>query len=90
MLKYPIPKEKRIRLAKIYFYVSTIPGMSTQMVATCSDAFKLLTKSKKRISIEDMRLPWRPIYDILKQDLFLSRRQFEYTYVCIWWPGILH
>ncbi|KAK0456353.1 hypothetical protein EV421DRAFT_1699087 [Armillaria borealis] len=79
MLKYPIPKEKRIRLAKIYFYVSTIPGMSTQMVATCSDAFKLLTKSKKRISIEDMRLPWRPIYDILKQDLFLSRRQFEYT-----------
>ncbi|KAK0473258.1 hypothetical protein IW261DRAFT_1553160 [Armillaria novae-zelandiae] len=79
MLKYPIPKEKRIPLAKIYFYASTIPGMSTQMVAMCSDAFKLLTKSKKRISIKDMRLPWRPIYDILKQDLFLSRRQFEYT-----------
>ncbi|KAF8998336.1 hypothetical protein BDZ89DRAFT_1105652 [Hymenopellis radicata] len=78
MLRHPIPVQKRIRLAKIYFYVATIPGMSTQMVATCSDAFKLLTKSKK-LSVDDMRLPWKPVYDILAADLFLSRRQFEYT-----------
>jgi len=28
-----------------------------------------------------MRLPWKPIYDRLNRDLFLTRRQFEYTYV---------
>lgn len=81
MLKYPIPKDRRIALARLYFHVCTIPGLSTQMVATCSDAFKLLTKSKKQISIDDLRLPWKPVYDILSRDLFLSRRQFEYTYV---------
>ncbi|TFK76829.1 hypothetical protein BDN72DRAFT_890635 [Pluteus cervinus] len=79
MLKYPIPKDKRIKLAKIFFHVTTTPGMSTQIVATCSDAFKTLTRSTNKLSIKDMRLPWRPIYDILSQDLFLTRRQFEYT-----------
>jgi proteasome activator subunit 4 len=51
------------------------------LVATCADAFQALTKSKKKLSVDDMRLPWKPIYNILKEDLFLTRRQFEYTYV---------
>ncbi|KAG6910596.1 hypothetical protein DXG01_009547 [Tephrocybe rancida] len=79
ILKYPMPKDRRVRLAKLYFLVSTIPGMSINAVATCADAFCNLTKSKKKISIDDMRLPWKPIYEILKSDLFLKRRQFEYT-----------
>ncbi|KAE9410746.1 ARM repeat-containing protein [Gymnopus androsaceus JB14] len=79
MLKYPIPKEKRIALAKIYFHLSVTPAMPAQIIAVCADGFKILTQSKKKISIEDLRLPWKPIYNILSQDLFLSRRQFEYT-----------
>ncbi|KAJ7275353.1 hypothetical protein B0H12DRAFT_1086888 [Mycena haematopus] len=79
MLKYPIPKETRIKLAKLYWYLSTTPGMPTQVMATCADGFKSLTESVKKVSIEDMRLPWRPIYDILSHDLFLTRREFEYT-----------
>ncbi|KAF9073805.1 armadillo-type protein [Rhodocollybia butyracea] len=79
MLKYPIPKDKRIALAKIYFHVSITSGMPAQIIAICADAFKTLTQSKKKISIDDLRLPWKPIYKILSQDLFLSRRQFEYT-----------
>lgn len=79
MLKYPIPKDKRIKLAKLYYQISVTPSMPTQMIATCADGFKALTRSKRKISIEDMRLPWKPIYDILSQDLFLTRRQFEYT-----------
>ena len=51
------------------------------IVATCADAFKILTQSKDKITIDDMRLPWKPIYDILSQDLFLSRREFIYTFV---------
>lgn len=79
MLKYPIPKDRRIKLAKVYFHISVVPGMSAQLVATCADTFNMLTRSKKKVSIDDMRLPWKPLYDILKQDLFLTRRQFEYT-----------
>lgn len=81
MLKYPIPKDRRIKLAKLYFHLSITPGLPMQILATCADAFKVLTRSKRKMSIEDMRLPWKPIYDILKQDLFLTRRQFEYTWV---------
>ena len=81
MLKYPIPKEKRIRLAKLYYHLCTVPGMSTSNIALCADAFKALTRSKKKLSIEDMRLPWKPVFDLLSKDLFLARRQFEYTCV---------
>ena len=83
ILKYPIPKDRLIALAKLYFQLSVTPGLPTLIVATCADEFKLLTKSKTEITIDDMRLPWKPVYDILSQDLFLSRRQFEYTFVSI-------
>ncbi|KAJ7666434.1 hypothetical protein B0H17DRAFT_1162542 [Mycena rosella] len=79
MLKYPIPKDTRIKLAKLYWYLSTTPGMPSHVMATCADGFKSLTESTKKISIKDLRLPWRPVYEILSQDLFLTRRQFEYT-----------
>ncbi|KAF9056646.1 hypothetical protein BJ165DRAFT_1522537 [Panaeolus papilionaceus] len=88
MLKYPLPKDRRVALAKLYFHLSVTPGMSTEMVSTCADAFKTLTKSKHKITIDDMRLPWKPIYDILGQDLFLSRRQFEYTHIS-WCMGYI-
>lgn len=67
-----------MKLAKLYFHISTTPGTSIQVVAACADGLRYLIRSKKKLSIEDMRLPWKPIYDILSQDLFLSRRRFEY------------
>lgn len=83
MLKYPLPKDRRVKLAKLYFYLSITPEISTQILATCADGFELLTRSKLKVTIDDMRLPWKPIYDILSQDLFLRRRQFEYTFVWV-------
>jgi proteasome activator subunit 4 len=83
MLKYPFPKEKRIRLAKLYFHVATTPGMPTQVMAICADGLSNLTRSKKKLNIDDMRLPWKPIYNILREDLFLTRRQFEYRQVSL-------
>lgn len=64
-------------LVLLYFNLSTTPGMPLHVVATCSDALDVLTRSKKKLSIEDFRLPWRPLFDILVHDLFLTRRQFE-------------
>ena len=82
-LRYPIPKEKRIMLVDLYFNVSVTPGMPPHVVATCSDALDVLTRSKKKMSVKDIRLPWRPLYDILRRDLFLTRRQFEVRLVPI-------
>lgn len=77
VLKYPIPKEKRIHLIRVYFHLATLPGMPTHIVATVSDGLHVLTRSKKKLSIEDLRLPWKPLFNILENDIFLSRRQFE-------------
>jgi hypothetical protein len=60
--------------------VCVVPGMPTDTVSACMDTLAMLTRSKKKISIDDLRLPWKPIYDILSRDLFLKRRQFEYKY----------
>ncbi|KAJ7071321.1 hypothetical protein C8F01DRAFT_1216892 [Mycena amicta] len=80
-LKYELPKETRVKLAKIYWHLSVMPGMPTQVMAAAADGFKALTESTKKISIKDMRLPWRPIFDVLSKEMFLTRRQFEYTQV---------
>lgn len=81
MLKYPIPKEKRIHLIRLYYHLATLPGMPTHIIATASDSLQSLTRSRKKSSIEDLRLPWKPLFNILKQDLFLTRRQFEIRFV---------
>ena len=72
-----MPKEKRISLIKIYYHVCTTPGMPNHVVASSSDALQVLSRSKKKLSIDDIRLPWKPIFKILSKDLFLTRRQFE-------------
>ncbi|KZP32253.1 hypothetical protein FIBSPDRAFT_907345 [Athelia psychrophila] len=87
-LKYPIPKDKRIRLAVLYFELCTTPGMPINVIAACADSFVVLTRSRKKLSIDDLRLPWKPIYSILKQDLFLTRREFEYNQLS-WCMGYL-
>lgn len=51
--------------------------MSVNRVASSAELFRILTRSKKKVTIEDLRLPWKPLYDLLSGDLFYSRRQFE-------------
>ncbi|KAK7694364.1 hypothetical protein QCA50_001550 [Cerrena zonata] len=77
MLGYPIPKEKRKRLAILYYHICTTPGMPAHTLAPCAENLQTLLQSKKKLNVDDMRLPWKPIYNILSQDLFLKRRQFE-------------
>ncbi|KAF9785996.1 hypothetical protein BJ322DRAFT_1005050 [Thelephora terrestris] len=88
MLKYPIPKEKRIHLIRIYLHLATLPGMPIHIVATVSDGLQVLTRSKKKLTIEDLRLPWKPLFNIIDNDLFLSRRQFEISQIS-WYMGYI-
>jgi hypothetical protein len=77
MLRYPIPKEKRIQLVRLYYAVCTVPGMPLHVVATCAEQLDALTRSRNKLSVRDVRLSWRPLFDVLYHDLFLTRRQFE-------------
>ncbi|KAL1951774.1 hypothetical protein VTO73DRAFT_923 [Trametes versicolor] len=88
MLKYPIPKEKRIAVIKTYLHVCTTPGMPNHIVAACADGLQVMSRSKKKLSIEDVRLPWMPMYKILSKDLFLTRRQYEISQTS-WYMGYI-
>lgn len=77
MLKYPVPLKKRVLLARLYYELCVLPGMPTHLLSTWVDGLSVLLHSKRKTSIRDLRLPWKPIFDILKKDLFLTRRQFE-------------
>lgn len=77
MLKYPIPKQKRVALVKLYYEVAVMPGMPASIMAVAAESLNYLTRSKTKLTIEDLRLPWKPIYKLLSKELFLSRRKFE-------------
>jgi len=81
LLKYPLPIEKRVKLARVYYELCVTPGMPTYLLSTWAEGLATLLRSKKKVTIKDIRLPWKPIYRILKRELFLTRRQFEIKYV---------
>lgn len=81
LLKYPIPKEKRIALVKLYYELCVAPGMPIPIIGNCLETLLWLVRSKNKLDLEDMRLPWRPAYTIMRDELFLSRRQYEIRYV---------
>ena len=77
MLKYPIPKEKRIAIIKLYLEIAVTPGMPMKVMSVAAEGVNFLTRSKRKLSIDDLRLPWKPIYKIVEKELFLCRRKFE-------------
>ncbi|GJJ09449.1 hypothetical protein Clacol_003672 [Clathrus columnatus] len=72
---------QRILLSKVYFELCVLPGMPTYLLSTWADGLSVLLHSKRKVTICDMRLPWKPIFDILKKELFLTRRQFEISQI---------
>lgn len=81
MLKYPIPKEKRIAIIKLYLEIAVTPGMPMKVMGVAAEGVNFLSRSKRKLSIDDMRLPWKPIYNIIEKELFLCRRKFEIKFV---------
>ena len=55
------------------------PGMEARIVETCSSQVMQLTEKIKYVSRKDITLPWRPIFDILKSELFPKGRKTGLT-----------
>ena len=68
-------------MTKLYYEVSLAPGMHLNVMGAAAEGLVGLLRSKKKLSINDLRLPWKPIYDRLSRELFLSRRKFEIKFV---------
>ncbi|KAM0751556.1 hypothetical protein T439DRAFT_300497 [Meredithblackwellia eburnea MCA 4105] len=80
-LKYPMKREVRAKLSKLYFELSVLPGLDTRLVELSASMTMSLIESRKRIAISDMQLPWRPIYAILEKELFPKQRKTGLTNV---------
>jgi proteasome activator subunit 4 len=89
-LKYPMKREIRAKLAKLYFELSVLPGMDARLVDIAANTCMALLESKKRIDISDLQLDWRPIYAILDKELFPKQRKTGLTYVKLTLCSVTH
>ena len=80
-LKYPIVRQTRARLARLYYELAVLPGLSTRCVELAANMCITLIESKKKCNIKDLVLPWRPLYTILEKELFPKRRRTGLTNV---------
>ncbi|GAA5990324.1 hypothetical protein JCM11641_006250, partial [Rhodosporidiobolus odoratus] len=80
-LKYPMRRDLRARLARLYFEISVLPGMDARLIDIAVNQAIALLEPKKRIDISDLQLPWRPLYDLLKKELFPKQRKTGLTNV---------
>ncbi|GAA5854935.1 hypothetical protein JCM8547_004128 [Rhodosporidiobolus lusitaniae] len=80
-LKYPMRRDLRARLARLYFEIAVLPGMDARLVDIAVNQAINLLEPKKRIDISDLQLPWRPLYDLLEKELFPKQRKTGLTNV---------
>ncbi|KPV77183.1 uncharacterized protein RHOBADRAFT_25084 [Rhodotorula graminis WP1] len=78
-LKYPIKRELRAKLARLYFELSVLPGLDARLVDIAVNQAIVLLEPKKKIDISDLQLPWRPVYAILEKELFPKQRKTGIT-----------
>ncbi|GAA6008845.1 hypothetical protein JCM10207_001745 [Rhodosporidiobolus poonsookiae] len=80
-LKYPMRRDLRARLARLYFDLAVLPGLDARLVDIAVNQAITLLEPKKRIDISDLQLPWRPLYAILEKELFPKQRKTGITNV---------
>ncbi|KAF9434968.1 hypothetical protein BGZ76_007123 [Entomortierella beljakovae] len=74
-LKYTLPLDTRVTLAKVFWELAMAPGMDATMVEVWCQYCQRLIKKKELIGRKDLTLPWRPAYEVLEKTLFPKNRQ---------------
>ncbi|KAM0792923.1 hypothetical protein ACM66B_002682 [Microbotryomycetes sp. NB124-2] len=80
-LKYPMRREVRARLVRLYFELAVLPGMDARLVEVATNQAVALLEPIKRIDITDLQLPWRKLFSILNKELFPKVRKTGMTNV---------
>lgn len=77
-LKYPIELPTLARLARVYYHLAVLPGVPTTVNQAASTCMTLLG-GRKKMTIAHLVLPWRPLYTMLKRELFVKERKTNQT-----------
>lgn len=78
-LKYPVQRATRAKLARLYYHLTVLPGMEARIAEVTAKMCMTLLDGKRRSSIADLVLPWRPLYTLLERELFPKQRKTGMT-----------
>ena len=79
-MRYPLPKSARAKLVKLYYELCLIPCVDPVIVRGWVDMITTLvagkSSTKKKLETSDLTLPWKPLWRVLKKELWpMSRIQ---------------
>ncbi|WFD45093.1 Proteasome activator BLM10 [Malassezia psittaci] len=79
-LKYPIPRDYRAKLARVYYEVAVMQSFDARLTQLAGSMCIRLLRPKHELNRDDLVLPWRCLYEVLAQDVFSkSRRALDTT-----------
>lgn len=73
----------RAKLAKLFYELAVLPGMDPRIIETAANTCMTLLANKKRLDIEDLQLPWEPLYRVLELELFPKKRKTGITNISL-------
>lgn len=82
-LKYPMKRTVRAKVARLYYELAVLPGMDPRIVEVAANTCMTLLANKKRIDINDLQLPWQPLYHLLEHELFPKKRKTGITNISL-------
>ncbi|KAI0094551.1 ARM repeat-containing protein [Irpex rosettiformis] len=78
LLRYPIPKPTRAKLARLYYELCILPGLEPRVIRSWADMLSRLLSNKpdqrRKLESNDLQLPWQPLWRVLKRELWPKRR----------------
>ena len=80
-LKYPMPTHTRASLARLYYNIVLMPGCHPRVMDLCAGQAITLLAPQRLITQKDLTLPWKPLFDLLLEQLFPKARATGLTSV---------
>ncbi len=78
LMRYPIPKPTRAKLARLYYELCLLPGIEPRVIRSWSDMLSRLLTSKPdqrpKLEPSELELPWKPLWRALQKELWPKRR----------------
>ncbi|TDL28791.1 hypothetical protein BD410DRAFT_863415 [Rickenella mellea] len=76
LMRYPIPKSTRAKLATFYYELCLVPGVEPRIIRSWVDMFFRLVKAgtKRKLESQDLALPWQPLWRSLQKELWPKKR----------------
>lgn len=73
----------RAKLAKLFYELAVLSGMDPRIIETAASTCMTLLANKKRLDINDLQLPWAPLYHVLELELFPKKRKTGITNISL-------